>query len=252
MIPDSETGQSWQREDSFPPISIVIPAHNESAYLPHTIGALQRTIDQLQLTVQLIVVNDASTDDTRSIAEQAGAEVVDVELRNIGAVRNAGAARAIHEWLFFLDADTELPVKTLIQSMTALRNGAAGGGAHVSIPDEHKISLIKLIMFYAVKIGWQSIGGWAAGCFMFCRRDVFESFGGFDEQYYAAEELFFSREVKQRGPFRIVRHPVLTSSRKLQNYSTLQLIRFIIVPFTQLRSSLQSKIGLELLYQDER
>ena len=252
MIPDTENFQSPRREHSFPPISIVIPAHNESGYLPQTLGALQQTIDRLQLTAQLIVVNDSSTDDTRLIAENEGAEVVDVELRNIGAVRNAGAARAVHDWLFFLDADTELPDKTLVQALTALQNGAAGGGAHVSIPDEHKISLIKLIMFYAVKVGWQAIGRWAAGCFMFCRRDVFESFGGFDEQYFAAEELFFSREVKRRGPFRIVRHPVMTSSRKLQNYSTLQLIRFIVLPFTQLRSSLQSKIGLELLYQDER
>ena len=51
-------------------------------------------------------MNDASTDETRTIAVQGGARVVDVDLRHIAAVRNAGARSATGETFLFVDADT--------------------------------------------------------------------------------------------------------------------------------------------------
>ena len=89
---------------------------------------------------------------------------------------------------------------------------------------------------------------------MFCRKDAFEFFGGFDEQYFAAEELFFSVELKRLGKFQLVRAPVITSSRKFYNYSTSQLLRFVALPMTVLLrgTPLQSRFGLELLYEDDR
>jgi glycosyltransferase involved in cell wall biosynthesis len=237
---------------SWPPISVVIPAHNEQRYLPKTLIELRQRVRELEIEMQIIVVNDASTDRTAEIAADFGAQVENVDLRNIGAVRNAGAAKAIHNWLFFLDADTLLPKKTLEQALKALQKGAAGGGAQVAIPDEKRIAFFKRLMFYSVRVAWLEIGGWAAGCFMFCRRDVFREFEGFDEEYFAAEELFFSRAVKARGLFRIVRSPVITSDRKLQNYSTLELVRLLLRPLTNPKGLLKSRFGLEILYEDDR
>ena len=89
---------------------------------------------------------------------------------------------------------------------------------------------------------------------MFCRKDAFEFFGGFDEQYFAAEELFFSVELKRLGKFQLVRTPVITSSRKFYNYSASELLRFVALPMTVLLrgTPLQSRFGLELLYEDDR
>jgi len=227
-------------------------AHNEANYLPDTLGTLKRTFEELQYDGQIIVVNDSSTDATRDVAISNGADVIDVELRNIGAVRNAGAKQCDTPWLFFLDADTLLPAKTLAAALDQLANGAVGGGAAVEIAPTKKLSCLKWTMFYAIKIAWQSIGGWAAGCFMYCRRETFESFGGFDEDYLAIEELFFSRSMAKKGRFSVLRQPVITSARKLEAYSTVELLRFVTLPITQPTRLFKSKVGLEILYDDAK
>lgn len=236
----------------YPTVSFVIPAHNESAYLEKTLRQLHAAAQSLELNYEVIVVDDDSTDDTGDIAAANGAQTIRVQLRNIGAVRNAGAREARYTCLVFLDADTLLPEKTLAQSLDAICNGFAGGGAQVMIDRMDEIQFSKRMMYYAMRIAWQSIGGWAAGCFMFCRRDLFEHFGGFDEKYFAAEELFFSRNVKSHGRFRIIRHPVITSSRKFHSYSTRELIRFVTLPLISPQGRLRSKLGLEVLYDHHR
>ncbi len=238
--------------ERYPTVSFVIPAHNESAYLVKTLEKLHQSAAALRLHYEVIVVDDASTDDTSAIARANGARPIRVNLRNIGAVRNAGAKEARYTCLFFIDADTLLPEKTLKQSLDALCNGAAGGGAHVVIDRIEDVAWTKLMLYYLVRLVWQTIGGWAAGCFMYCHRDLFEHFGGFDEEYFAAEELFFSRSVKAHGPFKIVRNPVVTSSRKFHSFTTAELIRFVFLPLFSPQGRFRSKLGLEVLYEHDR
>jgi glycosyltransferase involved in cell wall biosynthesis len=236
----------------YPTVSFVIPAHNESAYLAATLKQIHQSAEALKLNYEVIVADDASTDDTFAIANDNGARAIKVDLRNIGAVRNAGAKEAQYTCLFFVDADTLVPTKTLQQSLDAICDGAAGGGAHVVIDRIEEIPWSKLMLYYLVRIVWQTIGGWAAGCFMYCRRDLFEHFGGFDEEYFAAEELFFSRHVKSHGRFSIVRNPVVTSSRKFHSFTTWELIRFVFLPLISSEGRFRSKLGLELLYEHDR
>jgi len=233
-------------------VSFIIPAHNEQNYLAKTIKALQTAIEELNLNAEIIVVNDDSTDDTVLVAKSLGVHTIDVSLRNIGAVRNAGAATANHDWLFFVDADTTVPTETIRHSLMALAQGDVGGGARVEIEGLQSLFWLKRMMCLAMILVWQIIGGWAAGCFMFCRKDLFDSFGGFDENYFAAEEYFFSRQLKRLGRFKLVRQPVITSARKLHRYSTWQLIGFLVSPIRNLRNPLSTKAGLEILYEDQR
>jgi len=87
---------------------------------------------------------------------------------------------------------------------------------------------------------------------MFCQREIFEVFGGFDENFFAAEELFFSRSVSRRGRFKVLRQPVVTSARKLEAYTTLELMRFVTLPIIRPATLLKSRLGLEILYDDEK
>jgi glycosyltransferase involved in cell wall biosynthesis len=81
--------------------------------LPVTLEHLSRASDRLGVCrdeeVEVIVVDNASTDRTAEIALASGARVVPVPEHNIGRVRNAGASAAAGDLLVFLDADTVVP-----------------------------------------------------------------------------------------------------------------------------------------------
>ena len=85
-------------------ISVVIPCHNASRYLAATLKSVHA---QAGYTLEVIVVDDGSTDGSAEVAEGFSSEVVVLRQTNQGAAsaRNAGIARATHEWIAFLDAD---------------------------------------------------------------------------------------------------------------------------------------------------
>ena len=63
------------------------------------------------------------------------------------------------------------------------------------------------------------------------RREIFDAVGGFDNRYFAAEEIVLSRALKRHGPFMIVEQPVLTSGRKGSGrifLRTLWLLRLLV------------------------
>lgn len=83
-------------------ISIVLPAKNESAAIGQTIAQIQ----QLHLAHEIIVVNDGSTDQTKQVAETAGAKVVTHPYsKGNGAAIKTGARTATGDIIVFMDAD---------------------------------------------------------------------------------------------------------------------------------------------------
>ena len=92
------------------------------------LAQLDSYLQQTTLPDELVVCDDASTDATARIAEQAGARTLRVEHRKISAVRNAGARAASGEIFFFVDADTQVNEQAVSAALAALRSGAAGGG----------------------------------------------------------------------------------------------------------------------------
>lgn len=83
-------------------ISIVLPAKNESAAIGQTLAQIQ----QLQLPHEIIVVNDGSTDQTKQVAETAGAKVVTHPYsKGNGAAIKTGARTATGDIIVFMDAD---------------------------------------------------------------------------------------------------------------------------------------------------
>ena len=87
-------------------ISFIIPAYNEQANIGRTLQALHQAVQPLDTAYEMLVVDDASTDRTASLAAAGGASVLSVRNRHIAATRNTGARAATGEYLFFIDADT--------------------------------------------------------------------------------------------------------------------------------------------------
>jgi glycosyltransferase involved in cell wall biosynthesis len=208
-----------------PVVSIVIPAHNEEALLGATLAALRAAVTELDLPVEIVVVDDASTDRTAAIAAGAGATVVRANLRHIAAARNAGARAACGDFLVFVDADTIVPAAALRGAVEAMRAGAVGGGA-LAVADASSPAwvgmTIRSVIWFMRRVKW------AAGCFLFARRDAFERAGGFDERYFASEEIHMSRALKKHGRFVILSVPVVTSGRKADIYSRWHAFRLAV------------------------
>src|SRR5881296_3122681 len=197
-------------------ISFIIPAYNEEMELSATLAAIRAAASGAAEPYEVIVVDDASTDATPEIAAQAGAKVVPINRRQIAAARNAGARAAQGEYLFFVDADTRINRAHVIDAIAAMDAGYAGGSARVAmdgfIPMWGRFLLRGFSrLYFGLNLG--------AGAFLFTTRRNFEAIGGFDEQYFVGEEVYFSLELRKLGRFKVLREPIVTSGRKLRMYS---------------------------------
>jgi glycosyltransferase involved in cell wall biosynthesis len=204
-------------------ISFVVPDYNEEKYLGPTLDSIHAAAKEAGEPYEIVVANDASTDATASIAERAGARVVTVENRQIAATRNSGARASTGDILFFVDGDTRVSGPLVEEALAALRSGAIGGGARVGFYEEVPGWVRRFMaVFTPIYFG---LGGWAAGCFIFCTRAAYEATGGFDETTYAGEEIHFSRALKVQGRFVIVREYVATSPRKVEGRGFWDMMR---------------------------
>jgi glycosyltransferase involved in cell wall biosynthesis len=209
-------------------ISFIVPAYNEERYLGPTLEAIHAAALASGEPYEVVVADDGSTDGTVAVAEARGARVVRVHHRQIAATRNAGARAAAGEILVFVDADTRVDAPLVAEALRALRGGAVGGGAPVRLDPAPAWAHAFMKVFVPCYFG---MARWAAGCFLFCTRAAFDAAGGFDERYYASEEIHLSRALKRVGRFEILRGFVTSSSRKLEGRTAgslaLMLLRML-------------------------
>lgn len=228
-------------------ISIVIPAYNEEALLDGTLTAAHAAAGTLGTLYEIIVVDDGSTDRTAQIAAAHGARVVAVNLRHIAAARNAGAGVATGDLLIFIDADTLVTPSVLQGAVASVRAGAVGGGAGAR-QDSNDPPWGPAVFGFAAWL--MRSAGWAAGCFMFVRADVFQRAGGFDERYFASEEIHLSRAVKRHGRFVILRDKVITSGRKGRLFTGREVLMQFVVALWP--SNLKRRERLRIWYGGQR
>jgi glycosyltransferase involved in cell wall biosynthesis len=228
-------------------LSFILPAHNEEALLGQTLQTLRASASTLNVPFEIIVVDDDSTDNTAAIAISLADRVVSVKLRQIAAVRNAGAREARGDVLVFVDADTLVPPGPLHAVMKELARGAVGGGAWVEI--DTKAPLLARLFTQVVCACYGGLAGLAGGCFLFARRSAFEAVGGFDERYFASEEAHLSRALQKKGRFRVVRSPVITSGRKLHAVTFWRLFGLGLRVARGGMKVLQQREGLGLWYE---
>ena len=199
---------------------------------------------------EIIVVDDASSDATAAIAREQGAQVLRVEHRQIAATRNAGARQAQGDILFFVDADTLTNGPAIQSAVRVLRAGAVGGGC---VPRFEGwlpwwFRLTEPLIGPAVRLARFL----PSGAFLFCTRSAFETVGGFDEQYYAAEEVGFVAALKRQGQFAILTETVVTSGRKMRAHSFLTLARLTARLVFLGPRGVRSRKGLEYWYKPAR
>jgi len=190
-------------------LSVIVPAYNEAAELGSCLQQIRAAIRHLEeqtgARAELIVVNNASTDATASIAREHGATVIAEPERNISRARNTGAAAASGEVLVFLDADTRVPDKLLARIAQVMADPLCAGGA---CDIDHRVRRTIVRAYLQL---WRILGklaDMAQGAAQFCRREAFDALGGYDQTLFMGEDVDFywrlrkmARKRGQRGCF---------------------------------------------------
>jgi glycosyltransferase involved in cell wall biosynthesis len=231
-------------------ISFIIPAYNEEAWIGRSVSAIRTGLEYLNEPHEIIVVDDASSDATASVGRQQGAQVIRVEHRQIAATRNAGARQVRGDILFFVDADTLANAPAIQSALRAIRTGAVGGGCWPRFEGWLPLWVRLTVLVLERLSRWLHF--LPSGAFVFCTRSAFETAGGFNENYYAAEDAVFVTALKRQGRCVILAETVVTSGRKARAHSFWSLARQFMRLVLRGPRGLRTRRGLEYWYAPER
>jgi cellulose synthase/poly-beta-1,6-N-acetylglucosamine synthase-like glycosyltransferase len=186
-----------------PAVSVVVPAMNAEATIGPCLAALtHQTMPKTRYEV--IVVDDASTDRTASIAEGAGARVVRLERRmGPGGARNAGIEAARGDLIVFTDADCE-PCHTFLEALVTplLTDSSLGAtkGSYLTRQSSHVAQFVQLEYEERYRRmrrhGWIDFVDTYAACFR--RADLVQA-GGFDTRLRQCQDQELSFRLAAGG-----------------------------------------------------
>jgi glycosyltransferase involved in cell wall biosynthesis len=223
-----------------PKISIVIPAYNASRTL---VACLRAVAESEVRPYELLVVDDGSTDETRSIAEQGGARVLASNGKKGPAhARNLGAREAKGDVLFFVDADVCISPASLTRISATFDGDSsidAVIGSYDDTPHEQDVlSMYRNLMHrYVHQNSKREASTFWSGCGAI-RRNVFLEYNGFDEGYGrpAIEDIELGYRLTSNGRKIILDHEL--EVKHLKRWTFVNLIKTDVfdraIPWTEL------------------
>jgi glycosyltransferase involved in cell wall biosynthesis len=178
--------------------SLIIPAWNEQAYLPRLLDSVdeaRRAYAGGAEAIEVIVADNDSTDRTAEIARDRGCRVAPVERRRIACARNGGAAVARGEVLCFVDADFRIHPETFNVIDRELATGRYIGGATGLRAERWSPGIfVTMVVVLGLLRPWGIDGGvW------FCRRQDFDTVGGYDESVPFSEDVRLLWALRKLG-----------------------------------------------------
>ena len=204
-------------------ISLIIPAHDEEEYLPGLLDSVEEARRHFSFgpeSIEVIVVDNQSTDDTAAVATRKGCRIVEEKKRIIAAVRNAGARIARGEIIAFTDADNILHPDTFNEIEKTMASPKVVGGA-TGVRLDRMSPGIACAFAIVVPLVWATRMDTGV---VFCRNRDFQDLGGYNEKHLFGEDVdFLWRLIKigrDRGQrlVRIRKCKAITSTRKFDQF----------------------------------
>ena len=197
-----------------PLISVIIPTYNRAAVLPRAVDSV---LSQKGADFELILVDDGSADNTRTLLESwpRSPEIRYFYQENRGpsAARNLGIKKAKGEWIAFLDSDDEWKPGKLKAQLEFFR-----GNPDYLICQTEEIWIRKGVRVNPMK-KHQKSGGWIfEKCLPLCvispsavmmHRKLFDEVGLFDESLPACEDYDLWLRIAAKHPIGLIEKPYL-------------------------------------------
>ncbi|MGH7582172.1 MAG: glycosyltransferase family 2 protein [Gemmatimonadales bacterium] len=186
-------------------ISVVIPAFNSALFLPRCLGSV---FGQTLQPLEVIVVDDGSTDDTAAVAAALGAKLIRRTNEGVSAARNAGIRHAAGEWIALLDADDLWAPEKLERQAASIQPGTVLVYTGLQIWDDNGTSTerpataaasAKKMLRYRNPIATSSV---------LARREVLLRDGGFREDVHVCEDWELWFRMRDLGSFEALADPL--------------------------------------------
>ena len=211
-------------------ITIVIPCKNEENYIPYLLTHLRNQM----IGSTRIIIADCSTDNTREVIQlmKGNLNVEVIEGGPVSIAKNNGAKLATTPYILFIDADVRFFNDTVIRD--AVNEIESKNldliGLNIKCYDNDKRAMLGFMIFNGINHILKFVSPFAVGAFMLTRRDRFEEYGGFPEQFSTSEDYFLSRKYSPRK-FRIVKHHFGQDSRRFKKMGYMGMAKYLVKNF---------------------
>ena len=209
-------------------LSFVIPAYNEEAYLPGCLESVLSQTRDLEHITEIIVVNNASTDNTRDVAlRYPGVRVVDEPRKGLTFARQAGFAASTGSLIANVDSDCRLTpgwVASVLRAFDGDPTLAALSGPLVYYeltPGQRflvQVFYVTAFATYVINRYILRVGSMVQGGNFVLSRAALESIGGFNTTIsFYGEDTDIARRVNAIGKVRFTFNlKMLSSARRLK------------------------------------
>ena len=211
-------------------ITIVVPCKNEENYIAHLLMHLR----QQNIGNTRIIIADCSTDKTREVIEimKGSLNVEIIDGGPVSIAKNNGARLVTTPYILFIDADVRFFKDNVIQDAvdTIETDNLDLIGLKIKCYDRDPRAQLGFVIFNTINHAMKYFSPFAVGAFMLTRRDRFEEFGGFPEQFSTSEDYFLSRQYNPRK-FRIVQHHFGQDSRRFKKMGYMGMAQYLVKNF---------------------
>ncbi|MEA1925464.1 MAG: glycosyltransferase [Candidatus Altiarchaeota archaeon] len=194
-------------ENTYPHLSVILPAHNESHIIRETLNALFRA--KYPGSREIIVVNDGSTDGTLEILKELAGENKSLQYINTNHLgkanaMNEGFKNAKGEIIVSLDADSKVDSKALVEIVKPFADERVGAVSGIIRGMVNRNILTWFQDFeYVLSSGWRYALNRANSTYIFpgfaaYRREALKAVGGFKEDTLA-EDFDIGVRLKKKG-----------------------------------------------------
>jgi glycosyltransferase involved in cell wall biosynthesis len=209
-------------------LSFVVPAYNEEAYLPACLESILAQTRDLGDQVEIIVVNNASTDRTRAVAMgYPGVRVVDEQRKGLTFARQAGFAASTGELIANVDSDSRLTPGWVAQVLREFEGkpklvALSGPLVYYDLTPGQRITvrLFYTVAFlvYALNRYVLRAGSMVQGGNFVLRREALEQIGGFNTAIaFYGEDTDIARRLNRVGEVKFTFDlKMLSSARRLK------------------------------------